>query len=73
MDKQNRLRISERRVKEARLGKEITLVGVRDHLQVWPRDEWDVYNRMLRARGSEIAMRARQAEMQHRAKDVSPV
>ena len=67
MDKQNRIRIPEKRAKEAGLGKEVTLVGVRQHLEIWPRQEWDVYSKMLRARGSEIAIRARQAEMANKA------
>ena len=63
MDKQNRIRVPDKRIKEAGLSKEITLVGVRDHLEIWPRPEWALYTKMLRARGPEIAMRARQAEM----------
>jgi MraZ protein len=67
MDKQNRIRIPEYRVKEASLGKEVTIVGVCDHLEVYDRREWEVYSKILRARGSEIALRAKQVETQQKA------
>jgi MraZ protein len=66
IDKQNRIRIPEKRVKEAGLGKEIILIGVRDHLEIWKRPDWDFYIGMLKDRGSEIASKNRQSERQEK-------
>jgi DNA-binding transcriptional regulator/RsmH inhibitor MraZ len=59
-------------LREAGLNKEITLVGVQDHLELWNRPEWDVHYKELRARGAEIALRVKQDELQQRTLHVSP-
>ena len=42
--------------------REVTLIGVRDHLELWKRADWDAREAELSRRHSEIvALRARQA------------
>ncbi len=60
-DKQGRVLIPEKTLKRTGLGKEVTLIGVRDHLELWNRTEWDNHREALIARSSEIALRAKQA------------
>ena len=55
LDKQGRLLLPERTVADARLGKEVTLVGVNDHLELWNRSEWEAERQLLRQRKAEIA------------------
>lgn len=60
-DKQGRVLIPEKTLRRAGLNREVTLIGVRDHLELWNRDEWEVQREALLARSSEIALRAKQA------------
>lgn len=60
-DKQGRVLIPERTLKRTGLNKEVTLVGVRDHLELWNRNDWEAHREALLNRSSEIAFRARQA------------
>lgn len=43
LDNQGRLLINERLRKRAGLKDHITLVGVRDHIELWNEDDWDQY------------------------------
>jgi len=60
-DKQGRIVIPDRMVKRAGLGKEVTLVGVKDHLELWPRASWEARREELEKRALEVFARARQA------------
>ncbi len=42
-DRQGRLRIPAELARLSRLGKEIVLLGVRDHLEIWDRTRWESY------------------------------
>lgn len=42
------------------LGREVTLVGMRNHLQLWKREEWRQHKQSLRARQGELAQRFRE-------------
>jgi MraZ protein len=57
LDKQGRLLLPERTLKESGLGKEVTLVGVSDHLELWNRSEWEAERQELRRRKAEIAVK----------------
>ncbi|MCC6240960.1 MAG: division/cell wall cluster transcriptional repressor MraZ, partial [Phycisphaerales bacterium] len=59
-DKQGRVLIPEKTLKRTELGKEITLIGVRDHLELWNRNDWDAHREALLARSAEIALKAKQ-------------
>lgn len=43
LDRQGRLLISEKIKKRANLGDQLTLVGVRDHIEIWNTDDWEEY------------------------------
>ena len=46
-DKQGRVLIPEAMRKRTALDKEVTLVGVRDHLEIWNRPEWEAERERL--------------------------
>jgi DNA-binding transcriptional regulator/RsmH inhibitor MraZ len=63
-DKQGRLVIPEKALRRAGIGesdREVTLIGVRDHLELWKRADWDAREAELSRRHGEIALKARQA------------
>jgi len=43
LDRQGRLLLNETLRKRAGLKDQVTLVGVRDHIELWNRDDWDRY------------------------------
>ena len=43
----------------------LTLLGVRDHLEIWGRDDWDRKRKTLLEQSAEVAQRARQARQDH--------
>ncbi len=60
-DKQGRMLIPDKTLRRTGLEKEVTLIGVRDHLELWNRDQWESHRETLLSRGSEIALRAKQS------------
>jgi len=60
-DKQGRVLVPEKMLKRASLGKEVTLIGARDHLELWNRADWEVRREELFNQGPEIAARAKLA------------
>ncbi|MBA3273331.1 MAG: hypothetical protein H0T11_05600, partial [Chthoniobacterales bacterium] len=63
-DKQGRVLIPDRTLKRTGLGREITIIGVRDHLELWNRTDWDAEREALVARSPEIAIRAKRLRQQ---------
>ena len=64
MDKQGRVLFPDKILKRSGIGKEVTLVGNRDHLELWDRSQWETERERLSARREEIALRIRQARQQ---------
>ena len=60
-DKQGRVLFNERVLKRAGIGKEVTLVGCNDHLELWPRADWQAEREALETRRQELALKARQS------------
>lgn len=60
-DKQGRVLIPDKTLKRTGTGKEVTLIGVRDHLELWNRSDWEARREALLARSSEIAGLAKRA------------
>ncbi len=58
LDRQGRLRIPLELVRLADLGRELVLLGVRDHLELWNRSRWEQYWMHQQARYDQIAERA---------------
>ena len=61
-DKQGRVLFPDKFLKRSGIGKEVTLVGVRDHLELWARSEWEAERQRLMDRMGEVATRARQVK-----------
>lgn len=60
-DKQGRVLLPDKALKRAKVGKEVTLVGARDHLEIWNRADWDEEQERLEARRADIMEKMRQA------------
>ena len=58
VDRQGRVRVSPELAELASLTKEIVLVGVRDHLEVWDRLRWEEYLKKKQSHYDEIAENA---------------
>ena len=55
LDGQGRIRLPRHLVDLAQLRKEVVLLGVQDHLELWAADRWEVYLAEKRGRYDEIA------------------
>lgn len=58
-DKAGRLVIPEKVRQRTGLGRDVTVIGARDRIEVWNRDAWNAYSESLLARGDEIEEQAR--------------
>lgn len=58
IDRQGRMRVSPELAALASLSKEVVLVGVRDHLEIWDRDAWQSYFSHKQLHYDEIAENA---------------
>jgi MraZ protein len=59
-DKQGRVLLPDKALKRAGIGKEVTLVGARDHLELWNRAEWETEREQLEARRRDLVEKIRQ-------------
>jgi MraZ protein len=57
-DANGRILIPEKMLKRTDTGKEITMVGCLDHLELWNRDQWQEREEELERKRGEIALRA---------------
>lgn len=71
-DKAGRILLPDRLVRQAELGRDVTLVGVKDHLELWGRDAWESRRDELENRALEVFARARQARQNPSAQPVLP-
>ena len=62
VDKQGRILIDAKFLRRTGTNKEVTLIGVRDHLELWNRQDWDNYVEELEQRRSEIAAAKRSSQ-----------
>lgn len=53
-DKQGRILMPDKTLKRASIGKEVTMIGVRDHLELWNTAAWEAHREELERRASEI-------------------
>jgi MraZ protein len=60
-DKQGRVLLPDKILKRAGIQKEVTLIGVRDQLELWNRTDWETRREELERRGPEIALAAKRA------------
>jgi MraZ protein len=59
-DKQGRVVMPDKTLRRTGMNKEVTLIGVRDHLELWNRADWEAQSEQLLSRKVEIALRAKQ-------------
>jgi MraZ protein len=55
IDSQSRIRLSPELAAHAQLQKDIVLVGVRDHVEIWDQVRWNTYIEQRRAQYDELA------------------
>jgi MraZ protein len=60
-DSQGRMQIPAKTLRRTDLNREVTLIGARDHLEIWNRTDWETRREQLLARSAEVAIRAKQA------------
>jgi MraZ protein len=58
VDSQGRIRIPQELIQLARLGREVMLLGVRDHMELWDKARWDEYLEDRQQRYDELAENA---------------
>jgi MraZ protein len=59
-DKQGRILIPDKVLRKSGLGREVTVLGVKDHVELWNRSDWEQQEQELDRTRAEIAMRGRQ-------------
>ncbi len=64
-DGQGRLLLPQKILRRAGIQKEVTLIGVRDHLEVWNRADWEARIEELERQAAEIAIAAKR-QRQHK-------
>jgi len=69
LDNQGRLLLNEKLRKRAGLKEDITLVGVRDHIELWNTDDWEQYLSDHLAQYQKQMTQARQVVMQQQTKE----
>ena len=58
-DKQGRVLLPDKALKRAGIGKEVTLVGARDHLELWNRADWESEREQLETRRRDLVEKIR--------------
>ena len=70
MDRQGRILITEKIRKRANLQNNLTLVGIRDHIEIWNSADWDKYFMDHFRQFQQQTMQARQAVLQKQSKEL---
>lgn len=60
-DKQGRILLPDKTLKRTGIAREVTLIGARDHLELWNRSEWENRFEELMQKSNEVTQRAKQA------------
>jgi MraZ protein len=64
LDGQGRLLLPQKILRRAGIAKEVSLIGVRDHLEVWNRADWEARIEELERKAAEIAIAAKRQRQQ---------
>jgi MraZ protein len=70
LDRQGRLLISEKIRKRANLSNDLTLLGVRDHIEIWNSEDWEKYVTDHASQYQQQTMQARQAVLAKEGKEI---
>jgi MraZ protein len=60
-DSQGRLLVPDKTLRRTEMSREVTLIGARDHLEIWNRADWEGRREQLLARSADVVIRAKQA------------
>jgi MraZ protein len=71
LDRQGRLLINEKLRRRANLGTTLTLVGVRDHIEVWNTDNWEHYLEDNLDQYHHQVAEARQSQLQRQSRELN--
>ena len=70
LDRQGRLLLGEKLRKRVKLASNLTLVGVRDHIELWNSQDWEKYLSDNLTQYQSQVMQARQAVLQKQSRDM---
>jgi len=70
LDRQGRLLITEKIRKRANLQNNLTLIGIRDHIELWNTEDWDKYFSDHFRQFQQQTMQARQTIVQKQSKEL---
>ncbi len=70
LDRQGRLLLNEKIRRRARLTSNLTLVGTRDHIELWNTDDWEKYLSDNIAQYQQQMMQARQTVLQKQSREL---
>ena len=70
LDRQGRLLLNEKLRKRANLGDNLTLVGVRDHIELWNSQDWEQYLQDNLLSFQQKMMNARQIVLQEQSREL---
>lgn len=70
-DRQGRLLIQEKLRKRAHLGTQLTLVGVRDHIEIWNTEDWERFVAENASGFEKHLMRARKSLLQKQTREAT--
>ena len=70
LDRQGRLLLNEKLRRRARLGTNLTLVGIRDHVELWNTEDWERYLQDHLAPYQAQMLQARQAMLQEECQEL---
>ncbi len=70
LDRQGRLLISEKIRKRANLNNTLTLVGIRDHVEIWNTDDWEKYLKDNFTQYQQQMAQARQTVLQKQSREL---
>ena len=73
LDRQGRVRIPQELVELVGLGREVVLLGVQDHLELWDRQRWEAYLAQKQNCYDEIAESAFSGSPHQETIDTSPL
>jgi MraZ protein len=59
VDKQGRMVLPEKIVRRTGVKGEVTIAGARDHIEIWPRVEWEAHCVSMLANPADVALKAR--------------
>ena len=60
-DKQGRILVPDKTLRRTGINKDVTLIGARDHLELWNRADWEAWEIELDRQRVDIAHKAKQA------------